>query len=213
MAVITGNLPGNNVNENAVNFFNNYFTKPINSSPNLNDAVLGYFQQVTGDKETGRILAATVLYTALSQGIEPMSVVEELRKLKSGKSVEQKNPIDATTVTVIESFESINEILNMGDFVTGQLFYNPTTDIFYKSKTGSEGELELATTTDFKAERINLGNGDYTFNYFYITYIEEKNELNDYLTVLLNINRVGTSLLGIKNTPVVNKYVKRTILP
>jgi hypothetical protein len=38
------------------------------------------------------------------------------------------------------------------------------------------------------------------------------NELNAYLTMFLNLNRVGTSYLGINNRPTANKYVKRSIL-
>ena len=40
----------------------------------------------------------------------------------------------------------------------------------------------------------------------------ETNSLYDYLCVFLNLNRVGTSYLGIKNAPSTNKYVNRTIL-
>lgn len=38
-------------------------------------------------------------------------------------------------------------------------------------------------------------------------------ELDAYLAMYLNLSRVNTSLLGIKNYPKANKYVARTILP
>lgn len=38
-----------------------------------------------------------------------------------------------------------------------------------------------------------------------------KGELSAYLCMFLNYNRVGTSLLGINNTPIKNKYVYRNI--
>lgn len=38
-------------------------------------------------------------------------------------------------------------------------------------------------------------------------------QLNDYTTMFLNLNRIGTSLLGISNAPLTNKYVSRMILP
>lgn len=38
-------------------------------------------------------------------------------------------------------------------------------------------------------------------------------QINSYLTMFLNLNRVGTSFLGLNNQPIVNKYIKRTILP
>ena len=37
-------------------------------------------------------------------------------------------------------------------------------------------------------------------------------QLNSYLAMFLNLNRVGTSYLGINNQPVINKYVQRSIL-
>lgn len=40
-----------------------------------------------------------------------------------------------------------------------------------------------------------------------------KDQLNAYLCMFLNINRVNTSLLGINNQPIQNKYVRRSILP
>ena len=37
------------------------------------------------------------------------------------------------------------------------------------------------------------------------------NQLNDYLTMFLNLNRIGTSYLGINNAPKTSKYVERLI--
>jgi hypothetical protein len=39
-----------------------------------------------------------------------------------------------------------------------------------------------------------------------------KGELNAYTAMFLNLNRVGTSYLGITNAPYTNKYVKRLII-
>lgn len=38
-------------------------------------------------------------------------------------------------------------------------------------------------------------------------------ELNIYVTTFLNLNRVGTSFLGINNQPRISKYVQRMIRP
>ncbi len=40
-----------------------------------------------------------------------------------------------------------------------------------------------------------------------------RGELNAYLTMFLNMQRVGTSYLGITNEPTLTKYVQRAILP
>lgn len=38
-------------------------------------------------------------------------------------------------------------------------------------------------------------------------------EVNSYIAMFLNLNRIGTSYLGINTDPQVNKYVSRTIKP
>jgi hypothetical protein len=38
-------------------------------------------------------------------------------------------------------------------------------------------------------------------------------QINSYLVMFLNLNRVGTSYLGLSNSPPPNKYIVRSILP
>ena len=103
-------------------YFNNFFIAPGNVSSNQNAAVTAFFEQVTnGNKQSAAVLASTVIYTAMAQGLDPMSILEQFRSLNGG-------------------------------------------------------------------------------------------EINLYLAMFLNLNRVGTSLVGINNSPVQNKYVTRTIL-
>jgi hypothetical protein len=40
-----------------------------------------------------------------------------------------------------------------------------------------------------------------------------RGQLNLFLATFLNLNRVGTSYLGVNNQPIVNKYIQRAILP
>jgi hypothetical protein len=104
-------------------FFNNYFVKPGTITSNQDDAVVAYFQQATGgNKQSAAILASTVVYTAMAQGVDPMSIVQQFQALKPG-------------------------------------------------------------------------------------------ELNLYLAMFLNLNRVGTSIVGVNNQKVENKYITRAILP
>jgi len=119
---IYGNLPPITADNSTTNFFENFFKQTPNVSENTNDAIIGYFQSVTGDKDSGITLAASVLYTAGQQGIDPMELIDEFRRLKPG-------------------------------------------------------------------------------------------EINAYLTMFLNINRVGTSLLGLSNSPQTSKYITRAVLP
>jgi hypothetical protein len=310
-----GNLPPNTSVNSTTEYFNNYFSDRFTTSPNINDAVIGYFQSVTGDVDSGKALAATVIYTALSQGLEPMSLVDEFRKLKAGRRVEVKTPIPNSSV--IDSYTSYDQIVaDKNEYPVGQLFYVSSKKVFYRSyyaeisiqqplviqssfanttfnadtiatqrdailsgipvledmvipaepvyvapgmpflaansapigsnvgnltvesyiDTASIGTLEytvpsglenpddnivktyldqaiqIEAVANYKRETVSLGNGQFEYNYFYISYTEEQDEITPFLTVLLNQNRVNTSLLGISNSPPVNKYVQRAIL-
>jgi hypothetical protein len=207
-----GNLPPNNNVNSTTEYFNNYFTERFTTSPNINDAIVGYFQSVTGDVDSGKALAATVIYTALSQGLEPMALVDEFKKLKAGRQTEVKTPIDANSI--VDSWTSYDSIYTHKDqYEIGQLFYASTTNIFYRSNLDQLNEaVQIQIAANYKREKVNLGNGQYDYNYFYITYTQEQDELTPYLTVLLNQSRVNTSLLGISNNPQVNKYIQRSIL-
>lgn len=118
----TGNLPPRVTVAPTNYFFNNFFKAPVNTSSDKNDALRAFFESWTGSHQSAEVLSGTVLYTALNQGMDPMTLVDEFKAL-------------------------------------------------------------------------------------------EKKQLNAYLTLFLNLNRVNTSVLGISNTPQVNKYIKRSILP
>ena len=118
---VNGNLPPSTNTNPTTDYFNNFFKTGFTVSQNVDDTVVGYFQTITGDRASGITLASAVIYTATSQGIDPMILIDEFRKLKP-------------------------------------------------------------------------------------------NELNAYLTMFLNLNRVGTSLLGLSNSPQTNKYITRAIL-
>jgi len=120
--MIYGNLPPPANTNGTTSYFDNFFTPGISVSDNVNSAIVGYFQEVTGDAAAGSTLAASVLFTASQQGIAPMTLIDQFRALTPG-------------------------------------------------------------------------------------------ELNAYLTMFLNINRAGTSLLGISNSPQTNKYITRAVLP
>ncbi len=114
------NVPTND-EVNASSYFNNYFAPNVNVSPNIDASILAYFEELSYNKESARALASAVIYTAKSQGIEPMQALTEFTKLPTG-------------------------------------------------------------------------------------------ELNAYLVYFLNIQRKGTSYLGITNQPITNKYVSRAII-
>jgi hypothetical protein len=115
------NVAQNN-NTPASQYFNNFYNAPSTLSSDKNDAVVAFFQTVTGGNlQSAAVLASTVIYTALAQGIDPMSIVQQFQAVPN-------------------------------------------------------------------------------------------NELNLYLAMFLNLNRVGTSLVGINNQNTQNKYITRAIL-
>lgn len=77
-----GNLPPSSQINNTTDYFNNFFTQTYSVNQNVNDAVVGYFQSVTGNKDSGRLLASAVMYTAQQQGLDIMSLLDEFRKLQ-----------------------------------------------------------------------------------------------------------------------------------
>jgi hypothetical protein len=103
-------------------FFNNFFQPAFTVSQNVDDAVIGYFEKITDNKESARILASAVIYTSVARNINPMETLTKFSEM-------------------------------------------------------------------------------------------DASDLNSYVVMFLNLNRTGTSYLGINNNPRVNKYVRRSILP
>lgn len=113
-------LTSNN-NTPATTYFNNFFSPTFTVSPDVDAAIVSYFESVTDNRQSANILASAVMYTARTRGLNPMEVLNEFTKLPKG-------------------------------------------------------------------------------------------EVTSYLTMFLNLQRVGTSLLGLTTTPITSKYVARTIL-
>jgi hypothetical protein len=111
-----------NDNSSAKQYFNNYFTPEYDISPNANDAIVSFFERVADNKTSAQALASAVIYTSLSQNIDPMVTLKEFAKLPKGT-------------------------------------------------------------------------------------------LNEYTALFLNLNRIGSSLLGVSIAPRINPYVTRAILP
>jgi hypothetical protein len=170
MSTTSGNLPNSDGYNSTQQYFNNFYTQQPSVGPAENDAVVAYFQMITGDKETGKTLANSVIYTCIQQNLNPVDVVEQLKKFSD------KNRLS-----------------------------NPT----YSSETNQDAQdtyiwdPETGTWTTGPKKYANPGPS--------VPY-NNLSELDAYLTMLLNLNRVGTSLLGLSNSPRTGKYIERTIL-
>lgn len=111
-----------NKNTESNKYFNNYFGPKFQVSTDVDAAIISYFESVTDNRESAKILASAVIYTSYTRNVDPMTILKEFTGLPPG-------------------------------------------------------------------------------------------ELNSYLTMFLNLQRVGTSFLGITSVPLTNKYVQRSILP
>lgn len=110
------------INSDASNFFNNYYQPQYTVNPDVDAAVLTYFEKIADSRSAAKVMASAVIYTSLAQRVDPMSVLDKFRSM-------------------------------------------------------------------------------------------DRDELVAYTSTFLNLNRVGTSYLGVKNTPSSSQYVARTILP
>lgn len=66
-------------------YFTNVYKTPFNASPDQESAIVSYFEGVTHDKESARLLTTSLIYTALSQNMNPMSVLADFKKLNTGE--------------------------------------------------------------------------------------------------------------------------------
>jgi hypothetical protein len=76
------NLSG--VTDNSRKYFNNFFARDFGIGP-ANDVITAYFEKYTGNKNAGQALAATVIYTAQANNLDPMSVLAEFQRLGQGE--------------------------------------------------------------------------------------------------------------------------------
>ena len=82
------NLQGpdlSNAAADARKYFNNFYTIDFNVSAGANDAMIGFFEQYTQNKTTAKNLAASVLYTAMAQNLDPMQVLSDFQALPKGQ--------------------------------------------------------------------------------------------------------------------------------
>ena len=66
-------------------FFNNFFEFPIEVSSNVDAVIVAHFEQITDNKESARALASAVIYTAIKQGVSPMDVLDEFKRIPAGE--------------------------------------------------------------------------------------------------------------------------------
>lgn len=71
----------------ASNYFNNMFVTVPDITSNINDAVISFFEKVTGNTASAQIMASALIYTAQAQQMDPMMILDQMR----GMSDKEKN--------------------------------------------------------------------------------------------------------------------------
>lgn len=66
-------------------YFNNFYSGPLNITANANDAIVGFFEQYTQNKQAAQNLASAIVYTAMAQNINPLTVLDDFQKLPKGQ--------------------------------------------------------------------------------------------------------------------------------
>lgn len=65
-------------------YFNNLSFAPLEISTNVSHAVQSFFEKYTDNKRSAEILASSVIFTSVSQGVDPMQTLDEFLKLPPG---------------------------------------------------------------------------------------------------------------------------------
>lgn len=62
-------------------YLNNFYKPNYTITSNQNTAVIAFFENITQDYESAKILASSVVYTSIAQGVDPMTVIDQLKNM------------------------------------------------------------------------------------------------------------------------------------
>lgn len=70
-----------NFSPSSEKFLNNFYKPGFTINSLQNDAVTSYFEGITNNKDSAKILASSVVYTSIAQGIDPLIVLDQLKNM------------------------------------------------------------------------------------------------------------------------------------
>jgi hypothetical protein len=84
------NVTGPNITNSPVladtsKYFNNFYSIKFDISGDANDAIVAFFEQYTDNKLAAKNIASAIIYTALAQNLNPLSVLSEFQNLPQGQ--------------------------------------------------------------------------------------------------------------------------------
>ena len=66
-------------------YFNNFYSVPFNISSDADNAITAFFEEYADNKASAKNLAAAVVYTAMAQNLNPLSVLSQFQTLPKGQ--------------------------------------------------------------------------------------------------------------------------------
>lgn len=115
LAPIDSGIKG--VEFNPSNYFNNLSFVPLDISTNVSHAVQSFFESYTDNKRSAEILASAVIFTSVSQGVDPMQTLDEFLQLPPGELNEflitflNFNRIGTSLLGVKNTTRSVNQFV------------------------------------------------------------------------------------------------------
>ena len=77
--------PDLSASTDARKYFNNFYAINFDVSSDADAAIVAFFEQYIPNKLAAKNMAASVLYTALAQNLNPFAVLDEFQKLPKGQ--------------------------------------------------------------------------------------------------------------------------------
>jgi hypothetical protein len=83
---LTGpNITGTSAAQSAQKYYNNLYATSFATSGNTNDALVAFFEEYCPTKAAADNLAAAVMYTALAQNTDPLTILAQFQALPKGQ--------------------------------------------------------------------------------------------------------------------------------
>jgi len=90
---MANNLTSTSGNNNTGdNFLNNFYKPTYTISSNTDSAIIAFFENQTSELESAKVLASSVVYTALAQGVDPLTIIDQMRNM----NIDERNRFTST---------------------------------------------------------------------------------------------------------------------
>lgn len=78
---MANNLTTSSASNSSGDYINNFYRPAYTVSSEQDSAVTAFFETITGDASSARVLASSVIYTAIAQGVDPMTIIDQMRNM------------------------------------------------------------------------------------------------------------------------------------